>query len=93
MTLTSKQAQALRLTLLTDLERGETNLEFDQRFIKPIFGGMQELLQWCKSWNIECESYTRRGMNDSAGVPITWIGFKKPTDEQKAIFIIEDKNL
>ena len=93
MTLTPSHSQALRLTLLTDLERGETNIEFDQRFIKPIFGGMQELLQWCKRWNIECDSYTRRGMNDTEGKPIQWIGFKKPTEEQKAIFIIEDKDL
>jgi len=92
MTLTPNQAEGLRLQLLTDLERGETNVEFDERFIRPIFGSTPDLLNWCKRWNITPEFFTRKSMK-RLGEPINWVGFTKPKDEQPVIFIPPDEVL
>jgi hypothetical protein len=92
MLLTQKQAEGLRLQLLTDLERGETEIEFDQRFIRPIFGSTQELLQWCKRWNITPEFFTRKDMK-RRGEVIEWVGFVKPQTDQPVIFIPPDDAL
>ena len=92
MLLTQKQAEGLRPQLLADLERGETEIEFDQRFIRPIFGSTQELLTWCKRWNITPEFFTRKDMK-RRGEVIEWVGFVKPKEEQPVIFIPPDDAL
>lgn len=92
MTLTPSQAEGLRLQLLADLERGESSIEFDERFIRPIFGSTAELLQWCKRWNILVEFFTRKDMKRNGEV-INWVGFTKPQSEQPIIFLSPDDEL
>lgn len=86
MTLSPSHSLALRLQILSDLERGEREIEIDERFVKPIFSSTQDLLNWCSRWNITPEFFTRKGMK-RLNSPINWVSFRKTEPESPVIFI------
>lgn len=90
MTLTPSTATHLRLLILQNIDSGEEAI-IDERFVQPIFGTYQYMLDWCKAWNITCESYSLKGVNRSnSKEPIIWIEFKH--NDPDTLLLIEPTN-
>lgn len=101
MTLTPTEAARLRNKLLIDLDNLHienlrvtrasrlTSIDFEERFIIPIFGSLDRLRFWAASWNIELTTYQIRGPKHSV---TSWTAFSKPAPPLP-LSIPEDKAL
>jgi len=88
MTLTPTESARLRNKLLIDLDNlhfenlrlpraaRHASIDFEERFIKPIFGSPDQLRFWAASWSIDIDTYQIRGPKHTI---TTWISFSKPS--------------
>lgn len=82
--LNPNEASKLRYKILRDLQL-DSYVEFDARFIKPLFGGTADMRRWCETWSITYEIFIRPGMLRLDKTPIEWVSFKYPEPEQIVI--------
>lgn len=90
MTLTPTESSRLRLQLLAEISK-DSAVEFDARFVRPIFGSDELLRQWARRWDLTIERYIRAGMFNPDRTPIQWITLTKPQADVLVIF--NDKDL
>lgn len=83
--LTQLQAIQLRGKIFRGLQH-DSYVEFDARFIKPIFGGTADLRRWCELWNLEHDIFIRAGLlRADRKTPIEWVSIKYQEPEQIVI--------